>query len=86
MQPSVLKLVRAMRAQRELKDVSSSLDEVGVQKILYVDRDRASRLGVGMGTIDSVLSYAMAQSPVSGIYQNANPVPQGITGSFDTSA
>ena len=71
-QPSVLKLVRAMRAQRELKDVSSSLDEVGVQKILHVDRDRASRLGVGMGTIDSVLAYAMAQSPVSVIYSQLN--------------
>ncbi|MHC1480962.1 efflux RND transporter permease subunit [Frateuria aurantia] len=67
-QPAVLKLVRALRARPELKDVSSSLDEVGIEKILYVDRDKASRLGVGMGTIDSVLSYAMAQSPVSVIY------------------
>ena len=72
LQPVTLKLVRQLRAEKILRDVSSNFDQVGKQQMIKVDRDAASRLQVSMGSIDSVLQNSFGQRQVSVIYSDIN--------------
>ena len=72
LQPWALKMVRQLRTQKELRDVSSNFDQVGKEEMIQVDRDAASRLQVSMGTIDSVLQNSFGQRQVSVIYSDIN--------------
>ncbi|RUL64485.1 efflux RND transporter permease subunit [Dyella dinghuensis] len=66
------KLVDELRKNPKLRDVGSDLDDAGLQQNIVVDRDKASRLGVNIGTIDSVIYDAFGQRQVSTIYSDLN--------------
>jgi len=81
LQPWVLKMVRQMRTMTQFSDVSSSFDQVGKQQMLKIDRAAASRLQVGVGTIDTALYSSFGQRQVSQIYSNLNQYWVVITAS-----
>jgi len=56
----------------ELRDVNSDQMMHGLQSLLVVDRDTASRLGVSMQSIDNTLNDAFGQREVSTIYKGLN--------------
>ncbi len=68
----VPKLVESLRAEPELLDVASDLQDRGLQAFLNVDRDAASRLGVSVSAIDDALYDAFGQRLISTIYTQAN--------------
>jgi multidrug efflux pump len=72
LQPWVLALASRLRRMSEFRDVESDFDTVGYEQRLIVDRDQASRLGVTMGDVDSVLANALGQRPVSMIYADSS--------------
>src|SRR5215204_1374836 len=68
----VPKLVDRLRAEPELLDVASDLQDRGLQAYLNVDRDAASRVGVSVAAIDDALYDAFGQRLISTIYTQAN--------------
>jgi multidrug efflux pump len=66
------KLVDELRKNPKLRDVGSDLDDAGLQQNIVVDRDKAARLGVNIGTIDSVVYDSFGQRQVSTIYSDLN--------------
>jgi multidrug efflux pump len=66
------KLLAAMEKLPELKDVSTDLQDLGLETNLTIDRDTASRLGVTPLAIDAVLSDAYGQRLVSTTYMPLN--------------
>ena len=66
------KLLREMRGIPGLTDVNTDQQNKGLQTRLNVDRATASRLGIGMSTIDNTLYDAFGQRQVSTIYKSMN--------------
>jgi multidrug efflux pump len=66
------RLVDKLRAVPELLDVTSDLQNGGLQAAVTVDRDTASRLGILPQTIDDTLYDAFGQRQVSTIFTQAN--------------
>lgn len=66
------KLVTALSNQPELVDVSSDLQDKGLQVYLVIDRDAASRLGVSVANITDALYDAFGQRQISTIYTQAS--------------
>jgi len=66
------KLVNELKKNPKLKDVGSDIDDAGLRQNIVVDRDKAARLGVGIGTIDSALYNAFGQRQISTIYSDIN--------------
>ncbi|HEV2539911.1 MAG TPA: efflux RND transporter permease subunit [Frateuria sp.] len=66
------RLVEALKKNPKLKDVGSDIDEAGLRQNVVVDRDKAARLGVSIGTIDGALYNAFGQRQVSTIYSDIN--------------
>jgi multidrug efflux pump len=66
------KLVDELRKSPRLRDVGSDLDDAGLQQNVVIDRDKAARLQVDIGTIDSVIYDAFGQRQVSTIYSDLN--------------
>ena len=66
------KLVTELRKNPKLKDVGSDVDDAGLEQDIVVDRDKASRLGLSLGTIDAALYDAFGQRQVSTIYSDLN--------------
>ncbi len=66
------RVLAALRAIPELKDVNSDQLTGGLQSNVVIDRDAASRLGVSLGEIDNTLYDAFGQRQVSTIYQRFN--------------
>jgi multidrug efflux pump len=66
------KLVNELRKNPKLRDVGSDLDDAGLQQNIMIDRDRAARLKVNVGNIDSVIYDAFGQRQVSTIYSDLN--------------
>jgi multidrug efflux pump len=66
------KLVAALKNNPKLLDVGSDLDDAGLQQNIVIDRDKAARLGISMGTIDGVLYDSFGQRQVSTIYSDLN--------------
>jgi multidrug efflux pump len=66
------KLVDQLRKNPKLRDVGSDLDDAGLQQNIVIDRDKASRLQVNVGNIDSVIYDAFGQRQVSTIYSDLN--------------
>ncbi len=66
------KLVDELRKNPKLRDVGSDLDDAGLQQNIVIDRDKAARLGVNIGTIDSVIYDSFGQRQVSTIYSDLN--------------
>jgi multidrug efflux pump len=66
------KLVAELKKNPKLLDVGSDLDDAGLQQNIVIDRDKAARLGISMGTIDGVLYDSFGQRQVSTIYSSLN--------------
>ena len=66
------KLVDELRKNPKLRDVGSDLDDAGLQQNIVIDRDRAARLDVSIGTIDSAIYDAFGQRQISNIYADLN--------------
>jgi multidrug efflux pump len=66
------KLVDELRKNPKLRDVGSDLDDAGLQQNIVIDRDKAARLGVNIGNIDSVIYDSFGQRQVSTIYSDLN--------------
>ncbi|WP_263145772.1 MdtB/MuxB family multidrug efflux RND transporter permease subunit [Pseudomonas sp. RIT-PI-AD] len=66
------RLVEALREHAELTDVTSDLQSQGLQIYLDIDRDAASRLGVGVSTITDALYDAFGQRQISTIFTQAS--------------
>jgi multidrug efflux pump len=66
------RLVERLRASPTMRDVASDLQQGGLQALIPVDREMASRLGVSMQAIDDTLYDAFGQRQISTIYAQAN--------------
>ncbi|TBR36209.1 MULTISPECIES: efflux RND transporter permease subunit [Dyella] len=66
------KLVAELKKNPKLKDVGSDIDDAGLRQNIVIDRDKAARLGVSIGTIDGALYNAFGQRQVSTIYSDIN--------------
>jgi len=66
------KMVDALRALPELRDVSSDQQDQGLQSLLTIDRSTASRLGITPQMIDDTLYDAFGQRQVSTIFTQLN--------------
>jgi len=62
------RLVDALRALPELRDVAGDLQDRGLALSVVVDRDAAARLGVTQASIDDALYDAFGQRLISTIY------------------
>src|SRR5213594_3985264 len=62
------RLVDALRARRELADVSSDQQDQGLGTVLAVDRSTASRFGISPQAIDNTLYDAFGQRQVSTMF------------------
>jgi multidrug efflux pump len=65
-------LVDALRARRELADVSSDQQDQGLGTALVVDRSTASRFGISPQAIDNTLYDAFGQRQVSTMFTQLN--------------
>ena len=68
----VPQLVDALAALPELADVTSDLQDRGLQAFVDIDRDSAARLGVSLAAIDQALYSAFGQRQVTTIFTQAN--------------
>ncbi len=68
----VPQLVERLRRLPELADVTSDLQDRGLQAYVDIDRDAAGRLGVSVATIDSALYNAFGQRLISTIFTQSN--------------
>jgi multidrug efflux pump len=66
------RLVDTLSKRAELTDVTSDLQDRGLQVYLAIDRDAASRLGVTVATITDALYDAFGQRQISTIYTQAS--------------
>ncbi len=66
------RLLSALKAQPELRDVASDLQPPGRMAWLDVNRDAAGRLGVSMSEIDNALYDAFGQRLISTIFTQTN--------------
>jgi len=66
------KVVEALRALPELRDVASDQQSAGLQLGVTIDRDTASRLGVATQAIDDTLYDAFGQRQISIIFTQLN--------------
>ncbi len=65
-------LVNRLRNLPELRDVTSNLQENGLQTSIIIDRDTASRLGITAQQIDDTLYDAFGQRQVSIMFTQRN--------------
>jgi multidrug efflux pump len=66
------KLVDALNQLPQLRDVTSDLQDQGLQATLTIDRNNASRLGITPAIIDNTLYSAFGQRIVSTIFTQTN--------------
>jgi multidrug efflux pump len=66
------RLEQALRGQPEIADLNSDQEVRGLQTTLVIDRETASRMGLGPRQIDSALNLAFGQAIVSTIYRELN--------------
>jgi hydrophobe/amphiphile efflux-1 (HAE1) family protein len=66
------RLLNALKALAELRDVSTDQQDQGLQEQLVIDRDTASRLGLDAQTIDDILYDAFGQRQVSTVFTQLN--------------
>ena len=68
----VPRITAALEKVPELEDVNSDRQQNGLQLMLKVDRDAASRLGLTMAQVDNTLNDAFSQRSVSTINEDKN--------------
>ena len=66
------RLVDKLKTIPTLRDVASDQQNGGLETTLVIDRDTASRLGIGMQQIDDTLYDAFGQRLVSTMYTQLN--------------
>jgi len=66
------RLVQRLRELDELRDVSSDLQQGGLELYIDVDRDAAARLGVTMSAIDNALYSAYGQRQIATLFTQSN--------------
>ena len=66
------KLQAELKKNPKLMDVGTDVDEAGLRQNIVIDRDKAARLGVSIGSIDGALYDAFGQRQVSTIYSDIN--------------
>jgi len=66
------RITEALQRAPELADVASDQQDSGLESNLVIDRDTASKLGLGMNQIDNTLYDAFGQRQVSTIYAPLN--------------
>ena len=66
------KVIAALSARPELRDVSSDQQELGLMMALDIDRATASRLGISTQLIDDTLYDAFGQRQISTIFTELN--------------
>jgi multidrug efflux pump len=66
------KLIKELRSNPTLRDVSSEAQEGGLRAFINVDREKAGRLGISMQVINDTLNDAFGQRQISTIYGQAN--------------
>ena len=66
------RMLEKLRALPQLRDQNSDQQDKGLQAMLVVDRDTASRMGITAETLDNSLYDAFGQRQVSTIYQPLN--------------
>ena len=66
------RLVEALRARPELRDVSSDQQDKGLRVAVSIDRSTASRLGITPQLVDDTLYDAFGQRQVSTIFTQSN--------------
>jgi multidrug efflux pump len=66
------KLVEALQALPELRDVSSDQQDKGLAAMLVIDRNTAARMGITPQTIDDTLYDAFGQRQVSTMFTQLN--------------
>ncbi len=66
------KVVDKLKTLPELRDVATDQQNGGLQTVLVIDRDTASRLGIGMQQIDDTLYDAFGQRLVSTMFTQLN--------------
>ncbi len=66
------KVIGALRARPELRDVSSDRQDAGPRVTLSIDRGTAARLGITPQNVDNTLYDAYGQRQVSTIYTELN--------------
>ena len=66
------RLVAKLRASPTLRDVATDQQNNGLETLLVIDRDNASRLGIGMQQIDDTLYDAFGQRLVSTMFTQLN--------------
>ncbi|WP_448188032.1 multidrug efflux RND transporter permease subunit [Azospirillum sp. sgz301742] len=66
------RLVDKLRTLPELRDVSNDQQNGGLQSMVTIDRDAASRLGVALQDVDATLYDAFGQRQVSTMYAAQN--------------
>jgi len=66
------RLAEAMKRQPALVDVDTDQQENGVEVMVEVDKDSASRLGINSRDIDNALYNGFGQRPVATIYDELN--------------
>jgi multidrug efflux pump len=68
----VPKLVDRLRAEPDLADVASNLQQQGLAAYVRVDRDTAARLGISSAAVDNALYDAFGQRIISTIFTQSN--------------
>jgi len=68
----VPKLLQALSARPELRNVSTSFLDRGLSATVVVDRDTAARFGITAATIDNALYDAFGQRIISTIFTQSN--------------
>jgi multidrug efflux pump len=66
------RLLEKLRGLPELRDQNSDQQDKGLQAMLVIDRDTASRMGVTAETLDNALYDAFGQRQVSTMYRPLN--------------
>lgn len=66
------KLVKRLAQEKIMQDVASDLLNEGLQKMITIDRDTASRLGITVQEIDRILYNAFGQRQISTLYTQVN--------------
>jgi hydrophobe/amphiphile efflux-1 (HAE1) family protein len=66
------RVLAALKELPELRDVSTDQQDKGLQEVLVIDRDTASRLGIDAQTIDNTLYDAFGQRQVSTVFTQLN--------------
>ncbi len=66
------KVAEQLAKEKIMQDVASDLYNEGLQKMITIDRDPASRLGISVQDIDTALYNAFGQRQISTLYTQVN--------------